>query len=300
MAARRSELSGRRPSGGWELLRVESIDPGDYQLSAFQCIMAGVLATCVLAAVVTGPSAARNRDAPISTNSTARRSALARFGAMSCGGAHMCGILALSTGLGAVDPSPDRPTVRGLWPETVPWGSSPCIAPKSDEPRMSRIPECFRFDSPNPDRARWVLEHAWHKHGVCAGVASEDDFFAQVCELADLPLRVLREARSRNLSMHATAAALRSAGLPVYNSARNGEVLLSACALRDRRGAGYLWKLADVSQFTRVCRSAAHRPGEPACVPSIRGPACKANADCEALAGCLRCTLAGFCTSRPS
>lgn len=263
--------------------------------------MFGVVVTCALAALFSMPNTASERERPFS-NSTARKSGLSRFGSMACGGAPICGLLALETGLGGGYYQHSEPTVHGLWPAIQPWGLSPCIQPKSLEPRRAELPECYNYPSPNPDHVRWFVEHSWQKHGMCAGVRSEDDFFAQICELSAYPLQLLREARNLSLSMHATVKALRSAGLPVYNTdENNGEVLLSACAVRDHHGPGYLWKLADASQFTKLCRSKPAAPGEqPECVPSMRGPACATNADCTKLVGCSRCTAAGFCTSRMS
>ncbi|KAG8471161.1 hypothetical protein KFE25_009582 [Diacronema lutheri] len=275
------------------------IDPGECGMSLQQYIMLTVVVTCVVVGTLALRDT-RHPERPASTNSRARQSGLSRYGAMSCGGAPMCGILALETGLGEEYYKHDEPTVHGLWPAVQPWGFSPCVRPASLTPRRPKLPECFAFPSPSPDHVRWAVEHTWLKHGVCAGSASEDDFFAQVCELAAAPLQLMAEARRLRLSMKATAAMLRAAGLPVYNTdTYNGEVLLSACAVRDLDGDGFLWRLANISAFPKACRSKAHAAeARDSCLPSIRGPACAADDDCTSRVGCARCTASGYCTSR--
>lgn len=284
-------------------LPQSSLEPDGCEMSLSTYIMLTVTAACILAAGLSyraqqkGPSGA-------STGVTgARASALSRYGRMSCGGAHMCGVLSLESGMGEGFYQHNAPVAHGLWPQTEPFGVSPCISPASTRPRMPGLPDCFDYASPDPDHVRWFVEHEWGKHGVCAGVASEDDYFAQICELSAAPLAVMAVARAAGSGFKDVAKALKTAGYPVYwIDVDNGEVALSACAVRDHHGAGYLWKLAPVALFPKVCgrRTKSNASAtEPECLPSVRGPACKMHSDCRALRGCLRCTHAGFCTSRP-
>jgi hypothetical protein len=215
----------------------------------------------------------------------------------------MCGILALESGQGEGFYAHDEPQAHGLWPELAPFGSSPCIPPRSMSPRKPGLPDCFNYPSPDPDHVHWFVEHEWIKHGMCAGVESEDDFFAQVCELAADPLAVMADARRAGEPFSGVVNALRASGYPLYTvDKENAEVMLSACAVRDRHGSGYLWKLVPVEQFPSACRSKSSEATAaiaPECVPKMRGPACESNADCEGLLGCARCTHSGFCTQRP-
>ena len=50
---------------------------------------------------------------------------------MDCGGAPLCGVLTLETGLGPGAYRHDFVSVHGLWPETGRYGSSRCITPSS-------------------------------------------------------------------------------------------------------------------------------------------------------------------------
>lgn len=290
----------RRPA-----LPQSSLEPDACEVSVSAYIMLVVTAACALAAGLAYRAQQKGPSGASSGVTSARARALSRLGTMSCGGAHMCGVLSVESGLGVGYYKHDAPAVHGLWPQTPPFGTSPCIPPASMRPRKAgALPDCFDYASPNPDHERWFVEHEWVKHGVCAGVASEDDYYAQICELSAAPLAVMAAARAAGGDFFKDVEkALKAAGFPVYwADAENGEVALSACAVRDRRGAGYLWRLAPVGAFPKVCGRHAkyNASAEPECVPSVRGPACKVQSDCDALRGCLRCTRAGYCTSIPA
>mmetsp|Transcript_15879 Transcript_15879/g.40497 ORF Transcript_15879/g.40497 Transcript_15879/m.40497 type:complete len:300 (-) Transcript_15879:119-1018(-) len=297
-----TKLGARRPSLNVSLLGSSRVDPGGWGVSPRCTILMLVAFTCVLTGLLTRTHKPPLRGAA-QTNSIARANALSRYGAMACSGAPLCGILALETGLGPGYYNHPAPTVHGLWPQVAPWGSSPCIRPRSDRPRKhAGLPECLNRTSPDPDHVRWFVAHEWMKHGVCAGVANEDDFFAQICEISANPLAVMVDARNRQLSFEKTVSLLEESGFPVYNDdPENKEVLLSACATHDPFGPGYIWKLASVAHFTKECRHTRNEtiPPTPKCLPSLRGPECETNAECEPKVGCARCSTSGFCTSRP-
>ena len=300
----RAASAPRRDDARRSALPQSSLEPDGCEVPVSAYIMAAVMAACLLAAGLAYRAQQKGPSGASSGVTGARASALSRYGTMSCGGAHMCGVLSLESGLGVGYYEHATPAVHGLWPQNAPFGASPCIPPASLRPRKPGLPDCFGFPSPDPDHVRWLIEHEWDKHGVCAGVASEDDYFAQICELSAAPLAVMAASRAAGDGFKDGVKALKAAGYPVYwADADSGEVALSACAVRDRHGAGYLWKLAPVGLFPKACgRHAKYNASatEPECLPSVRGPACKVQSDCDALRGCLRCTHSGFCTSRPA
>ncbi|CAE8625218.1 unnamed protein product, partial [Polarella glacialis] len=134
-------------------------------------------------------------------------------------------------------------------------------------------------------------------HGKCAGAVDAEDFFMQVCVLAAAPLRTIQGANAAGLDLVDTADSLQRAGYCVWNHGSNAQLELSVCAGHDGR-----WKLADVHDFARVCGSAGASPSPPpasglgVCQHGHHGPPCKADSDCRAPSGCVRCANSGFCT----
>ena len=71
------------------------------------------------------------------------------------------------------------------------------------------------------------------------------------------------------------------------------------------------WQLAPVADFHKACGGSSPGPGpsppapgpgpKPAgkCVHDQHGPACKSDADCKGVPGCLRCAHSGYCTDVP-
>lgn len=231
---------------------------------------------------------------------------------MDCGSAKVCGVLALETGYGPRYYHHDAPTVHGLWPQVPPYGNSPCLPPASRKPRRPGLPACYNSPSINPDHQEWFVEHEWTKHGTCAGAASEDDFFAQICTLASAPLGVMANVKAAGGDLDAIAHAVSAAGFPIHSvDTSDSQLLLSACGVPGAHGT-VTWKLAPVAQFDTACgfASAASTPRTPTpapapaagavvCVLNVKGPPCASNADCASLGGCLRCARSGFCTATP-
>jgi hypothetical protein len=228
-------------------------------------------------------------------------------GGMSCGGAELCGVLALETGLGEGNYRHDTPSVHGLWPEVPPYGNSACIAPASHAPPKPGLPSCYNNPAANPDHQSWFVEHEWSKHGVCAGAGSEDDYFAQICAISSGPLRAMATARKAGGDLYDLVRAVHDAGYPIFNIDRHdSQIMLSACARRDsRRSNAFIWQLAKVTDFATACGDGRGVAPSPTPVPSARcilyqrGPPCASDGDCLAVDGCLRCARSGFCTNNP-
>lgn len=221
---------------------------------------------------------------------------------MSCGGG-LCGVLVLETGQGQGYYQHSKPSVHGLWPEVAPYGDSKCVAPGSW--LSSALPSCYEEPAQQAHQAQFV-QHEWQKHGSCAGVTSEQDYFQQVCSLSQAPLKVMTEAISANGDVEAAASALRAAGFPVIQvDGTNSQVMLSACAAAGT--TGYSWIIAPVEKFPELCGSQPPTPPAPVptpapdmrvCVRGRRGPECSSDGECQ-LSGCLRCAHSGFCTDQP-
>eukprot|EP00928_Gymnodinium_smaydae_P008906 TRINITY_DN13286_c0_g2_i1.p1 TRINITY_DN13286_c0_g2~~TRINITY_DN13286_c0_g2_i1.p1 ORF type:complete len:348 (+),score=65.41 TRINITY_DN13286_c0_g2_i1:54-1046(+) len=224
---------------------------------------------------------------------------------MNCGkGVPLCGVLTLESGFGRGYYRHAQPQVHGLWPQVDGYGSSQCIRPKTSFVER-KVYSCYRNEG---NQVLWFENHEWTSHGVCAGAYDEDDFFHQVCDLSDAPLKLMEAAESGGF--YAMVQKLRSAGYPIwYVESYNDQIELSACAGADGR-----WKLAAVSDFPALCgsgggsvgsarrrRSGGHVvvPGEQRCVHMRRGPPCHGDGDCVGLPGCLRCARSGFCTDVP-
>lgn len=171
---------------------------------------------------------------------------------MSCNGAPLCGVLALETGDGSGYYKHKHPVVHGLWPQVPPYGTSPCIPPRSDRPRSPGLPSCYNVDVKNPDHQQWFVDHEWEKHGVCAGAPSADEFFGQVCALSGRPLSVMYMVQHEAKSLDDYVNALNRIGFSVYSTMDDGQILLSACAKEVAQGI-YVWFLAAVSDFPKVC-----------------------------------------------
>ena len=102
-------------------------------------------------------------------------------GDMDCGGAKLCGVLALQMGTGEGAYSSPVTRVHGLWPQVPPYGTSECKAPKSAE-MPAHLAPCYRpVGSQNYSHEMWFEGHEWEKHGMCAGMRDAGDYFHQIC-----------------------------------------------------------------------------------------------------------------------
>jgi hypothetical protein len=270
------------------------------QQSRARVVLSGVAACLVLLWL-----AVHNPSAPTDRGARGSDASVRAQGGMSCGGAAICGVVTLESGLGSGYYRHPTPSVHGLWPQVPPYGDSRCVAPSSGAPRKPGLPTCYREAAINPDQQVEFVEHEWNKHGRCAGAASEDDYFAQVCALSAPPVKLMRAVRDIGGDLQAMVVAVRTAGYPIYQvDGMNAQILLSACATAV--GQGYKWQLAAVSEFGAVCGGLAGRDAPPrapaatqSCVPSVKGPPCTSEADCAGLGGCRRCARSGFCTDVP-
>jgi len=208
----------------------------------------------------------------------------------------VCGVLALEMGTGSGAYHHPHPVVHGLWPETPSFGTSKCEYPE-DPASPRRIYPCYNTQG-SSNAALSFQRHEWEKHGRCAGVDDADDFFRQVCALAEGPLQVMDGARASGLDLVDTASQLQRAGYCVFEFGTQKQLQLSAC--KDQSGR---WHLADVRRFYAVCGKGDARPpsggGGDHCVSGQRGPSCNRDSDCFGYSGCLRCAGSGHCTDVP-
>lgn len=114
---------------------------------------------------------------------------------MDCGDAPLCGVLTLETGLGPGNYHHNKTGVHGLWPEVGQYGTSQCIGPTRSTEDPTKVYTCY--NEPDTPTAHTISfeQHEWEKHGQCAGVADVEDFFGQVCSLADKPVSLMEAAR---------------------------------------------------------------------------------------------------------
>jgi len=216
---------------------------------------------------------------------------------MTCGeGVEVCGVLTLETGEGSGPYRHPQPVVHGLWPETGSYGTSKCDAPEDDSAPRKVYP-CYNTQG-SASGALSFERHEWEKHGYCAGVDDADDFFTQVCALANGPLQVMAGARAAGMDLVDTTSQLQRAGYCVFEMGGQKQVQLSAC-----KDKSHKWHLADVRSFPAVCGHGGSSGGGGTsggkCIAGQRGPSCHRDTDCYGLSGCLRCANSGHCTNVP-
>lgn len=172
---------------------------------------------------------------------------------MDCGGARMCGILALQMGTGDGVYESIIPQVHGLWPSVPPWGNAPCVTPTVSFADLPTLASCYQPEGNETTQEQsWFEDHEWEKHGVCAGVKDAADYFNQVCNLSTRPLQIMQEVRSAGGSLVDAADQLQDLGICVRSLGPHEQIYLSACAGPDGR-----WKLADIHSFASVCGTSA-------------------------------------------
>jgi hypothetical protein len=133
---------------------------------------------------------------------------------MDCNGAESCGVVVLETGMGQTFYKHDSPSVHGLWPQDGAYGNSACIAPQSSSTVDAYLPPCYNNEEAQQDPAhqREFVQHEWEKHGRCSGAANEQQYFGQICALADQGTKLMDNKKP----LQAIANDLKHAGLPVY------------------------------------------------------------------------------------
>ena len=216
---------------------------------------------------------------------------------MDCGGAYVCGILTLETGLGPGAYRHDFVSVHGLWPETGSYGTSACIKPSSSSADPSKVYTCYDHPGGSGMSPLDFETHEWEKHGTCAGVKDADDFFSQLCKISAAPLEVMDAAKKAgHVDLNGYKSRLESAGYEVFSTdAENMQLQLSACA-----GSDGTWKLVAVADFGHECPAGSGPTPQPhgppqQCARGAHGPPCSSDSDC-AFPGCVRCAHSGFCT----
>ena len=209
----------------------------------------------------TGNADGRSEDqkrmlvALVSATAAAAPSPDERSGAayMDCGTAPLCGVLVLETGLGSGNYKHDKPAVHGLWPETGHYGSSKCLGPTGSAGDPDRIYPCYDQDGVSKSHLLQFEGHEWGKHGRCAGVQNADDFFTQLCTLAEAPLELMAAARKEgHVDLDGYAQKLKDKGFPVFSQdEHNMQVEIAACA-----GSDGQWQLAAPADFSSKCGAA--------------------------------------------
>jgi hypothetical protein len=179
---------------------------------------------------------------------------------MNCGSAPLCGVLVIESGYGSGAYHQDLPGMHGLWPETGSYGTSQCIAPQ-DSSNPTNVYECYKNDG-DDDLVSFEV-HEWTKHGVCAGVKNADDYFTQMCGLADSPISIMSDSKKAGDDLNAMSSALANAGYEVFNvDTGNEQLYLSVCAGDDGK-----WKHSKVSKFSSDCGGSSPSPS-PSPTPS--------------------------------
>eukprot|EP00929_Paragymnodinium_shiwhaense_P017029 TRINITY_DN12589_c0_g1_i1.p1 TRINITY_DN12589_c0_g1~~TRINITY_DN12589_c0_g1_i1.p1 ORF type:complete len:345 (-),score=16.57 TRINITY_DN12589_c0_g1_i1:83-1006(-) len=235
-------------------------------------------------------------------------------GRMSCGdGIHLCGLLALESGLGHSNYEHDEPVVHGLWPETDDFGNSECRAPSREEPPVD-VFACYNQRGHAHSDLLHFQHHEWSHHGMCSGVVDAADYFSQICGMATAPLSTMKQVRARNGGLQEMRRALEQAGYFVWrHNTHTGELYLAACANEHGR-----WQLSHPKDFAQRCgvlpsasspqplesKVVASPPErsveqEMRCFPSRKGPPCTGDQDCRDHGGCIRCAHSGHCTGQP-
>jgi len=140
-----------------------------------------------------------------------------------------------------------HPTVHGLWPETGSYGNSRCVEPK-DHSGPEHIKKSDYASSVGCFPDKHLAKHEWRAHGKCAGTKDALDYFQQICQLSDNPLRVMNEAAEakgvehRKRELEGLAKELSEAGMHVwYIDNWHKQIYLSVCSAKDGS-----WQLAPV------------------------------------------------------
>lgn len=219
---------------------------------------------------------------------------------MDCGSnVSLCGVLTLESGFGPGAYEHDVPCVHGLWPETGGYGTSDCVEPDSaSDP--TKVYSCYEDSADDNSDVISFEVHEWEKHGKCAGIHDEDDYFTQLCQMALSPIKIMTAMRNQGGDIEDMESAVVAAGYEVYEvDTENAQLLLSACATPEGT-----WMLAPVGSFSELCGGLTNDgreitdPGS-SCGPNFNGPPCTRDDDCVHLRSCIRCAPSGYCTNTP-
>ena len=169
---------------------------------------------------------------------------------MSCNkNVKLYGVLALCNGLGNGMYKSREPFVHGLWPTVGEYGNSKCISPKNNNitninnEKFVRASTCFSN--------KYLAKHEFKKHGECAGVKDEEDYFNQVCSLSKKPLELMKNIRYTGITdINEYANIFEKNGYHVwYANSDTSEIELSAYA-----NPNFRWILMDSNNFKKNCR----------------------------------------------
>jgi hypothetical protein len=162
--------------------------------------------------------------------------------------------------------------------------------------------ECYDQKGESESDCLSFETHEWGAHGVCSGAADAEDFFTQVCGLADPPLAIMNATRYGDgaTDLNAMADALTAAGYEIFAiDTSNSQLELSACAGPDTR-----WKFAAMADFPTVCGGWSDDllksdDDTAECLSGSHGPSCSTDAQCLNVTSCVRCASSGYCTDVP-
>ena len=182
---------------------------------------------------------------------------------------NVCGLLAIDTGYSDLSSinfkpeyyHPDQPRVHGLWPQTLPYGTSDCKSPEIDDDPTFLF-SCY--DLPQTSTTMSALDfeiYEWNAHGKCSGTKNAIDYFTQVCDLSYGPLSKIQDfinfnwhdMKTKGLFYTGTLAdaelALIAAGYEVYyTNIKNGQLSLTVCLRSDG-----IWIFSKVADFAINC-----------------------------------------------
>lgn len=226
-------------------------------------------------------------------------------------------------------------TMHGMWPSRQgPDESSypcDCTSEPFDDTKLAPIAQPMNTFWPSLDGtnvAFWT--HEWSKHGTCAQLPSQLDFFNTTLAWRQRT-DVFGTLKSGGIVVGGAytaaqfdAAFKQALGVTALLGCGGGQNLESVAFCIDhnatkliecddsvKSGSGGVVS-CDRSQKITYARSAApspHPPGPPSppnpgptpdqCVPNEHGPKCSSDSDCTPYPHCIRCARSGYCTETP-
>ena len=140
-------------------------------------------------------------------------------GTMECGeDVDLCGVVAMSSGLGGGNYKHDTPSIHGLWPQVDKYGDSKCIKPTGSTADPTTVIDCYSAAGTEDSQIISFEAHEWEKHGECAGATDATQFFTSACALAAKPLEIMTTTRKAGGDLAAMAAAVVKAGYEIYST----------------------------------------------------------------------------------